>query len=164
MARNNNQKSFRGTGFYFGVVVVLVALVAIVVLAAQNTQPVTVEFLQYELRYPLIAVLLATIGGTIVVDELVGFIWRRRRRSVLRDRAALKEYRDQADDEAKAAKQQAEEEARAAKQAAKDEKAAAKAAKKGGALPAAKPEELEAPSGEVNPIDHPEVDDLPVGK
>ncbi|MDH3306646.1 MAG: lipopolysaccharide assembly protein LapA domain-containing protein [Acidimicrobiia bacterium] len=91
--RDKPKKQYRGTGVYVGFVAVLAVLAALVILAAQNTDPVRFSFLQWDLEYPLVAILLATIGGSILLDEAVGWVWRSRRRRVLSERAELKELR-----------------------------------------------------------------------
>ncbi len=90
------EKVYKGTGLYWGFLAVLVTLVALVILAAQNTDPVQFSFLSWELRYPLVAIILATIGGTVVLDEAVGFVWRKRRRRVLAERTELRDLRARA--------------------------------------------------------------------
>lgn len=98
MAKNKKKpdKVYKGTGLYWGFLAVLVTLVALVILAAQNTAPVEFTFAIWELEYPLVAIILATIGFSVVLDEAVGFVWRRRRRRVLADRAELRELRAKA--------------------------------------------------------------------
>ncbi len=91
--KNKPKKVYKGTGLYWGFLAVLVTLVALVILAAQNTTPVQFSFTVWDLEYPLVAVILATIGFTIVLDEAVGFVWRKRRRRVLAERAELRELR-----------------------------------------------------------------------
>jgi len=91
--KNKPPKVYKGTGLYWGFLAVLVTLVALVILAAQNTTPVQFSFTVWDLEYPLVAVILATIGFTIVLDEAVGFVWRKRRRRVLAERAELRELR-----------------------------------------------------------------------
>ena len=90
------EKVYKGTGLYWGFLAVLVTLVALVILAAQNTDPVQFSFLSWELRYPLVAIILATIGAPVVLDEAVGFVWRKRRRRVLAERTELRDLRARA--------------------------------------------------------------------
>lgn len=90
------EKVYKGTGLYWGFLAVLVTLVALVILAAQNTAPVQFSFAVWELEYPLVAIILATIGFTVVLDEAVGFVWRKRRRRALADRQELRELRAKA--------------------------------------------------------------------
>ena len=87
------EKVYKGTGLYWGFLAVLVTLVALVILAAQNTDPVRFTFLSWELEYPLVAIILAIVGSTVVLDEAVGFIWRKRRRRVLAERTELRDLR-----------------------------------------------------------------------
>ena len=94
MAKTKPEKVYSGTGVYVGLVAVLVTLSALVILAAQNTDLVNFSFLTWKLEYPLVAIILATIGFTIILDEATGFIWRRRRRRVKADRMELKALRE----------------------------------------------------------------------
>lgn len=90
------KKVYSGTGLYWGFLAVLIVMAALVILAAQNTLPVAFTFLVWKLEYPLVAILLAAIAGTVILDEAVGFVWRHRRRRVLAERHELKELRAKA--------------------------------------------------------------------
>lgn len=90
------KKVYSGTGLYGGFLAVLMVMAALVILAAQNTVAVPFSFLVWDLEYPLVAILLATIAGTVFLDEAVGFVWRHRRRKVLAERHELKELRTMA--------------------------------------------------------------------
>ena len=74
----------------------LITLAALVILAAQNIESVRFSFLTWELEYPLVAIILATVGFTIILDESTGFIWRGRRRRIKADRMELKKLRAEA--------------------------------------------------------------------
>lgn len=87
------KKVYSGTGLYWGFLAVLIVMASLVILAAQNTVAVPFSFLVWNLEYPLVAILLATIAGTVFLDEAVGFVWRHRRRKVLAERHELKELR-----------------------------------------------------------------------
>lgn len=91
MKRGKDRAS--GTGVYAGFIAMLVVVATVAVLAAQNTDSVTLRLLGLEWTAPLIAVLLATMLATVVLDEAIGAIWRRRRRRVLADRSELEERR-----------------------------------------------------------------------
>lgn len=84
---------FRGTGVSVALVVgVLLAILAIIV-AVQNTEDVNIDFLAWELDAPLVAVILAAALAGVVLDEILGFFWRRRRRRHLAERAELERLR-----------------------------------------------------------------------
>ncbi len=73
----------------------LALIAAIAVMAAQNTQKVTLNFLGWDGRAPLIAIILGTAVVAVLFDEVVGFIWRRRRRKTLAEREELKRLRSE---------------------------------------------------------------------
>lgn len=84
---------FVGTGFYWPVLVGVLLTLAILALILQNTQRVVVEWLWLDVEVPLVVLLLVTALVAVVLTELVGWIWRRRRRRALRDREELKRLR-----------------------------------------------------------------------
>lgn len=93
MHRGEDTPVFQGTGVSAGLVVgVLLAILAIIV-AVQNTGDVNVDFLAWEVDAPLVAVILAAAVAGVVLDETLGFFWRRRRRRNLGDRAELRRLR-----------------------------------------------------------------------
>ncbi len=96
--KSPKKKVYSGTGLYGGFLAVLTVMAALVILAAQNTVAVPFSFLVWDLEYPLVAILLATIAGTVFLDEAVGFVWRHRRRKVLAERHELKELRATAEE------------------------------------------------------------------
>lgn len=84
---------YRGTGFYVGLAVVLVLAVVLLILAVQNTQDVTVSFLAFEFTVPLFAVAIGAVLLAVILDELVGLVWRKQRRIRLEERAELEKLR-----------------------------------------------------------------------
>jgi uncharacterized integral membrane protein len=84
---------FRGTGFYVGLGAILLFAVILLILAVQNTQNVTIDFLGWNFTIPLFGVAIGAALIAIVIDELVGLVWRRRRRSLLAERAELESLR-----------------------------------------------------------------------
>lgn len=84
---------YRGTGLMGGAVLVLVGIALVIVVALQNTQEVAFEFLWADLSVPLIVLLLITVGITVLIDEVIGFVWRRRRRNRLSEKAELRRLR-----------------------------------------------------------------------
>jgi len=82
-------------GIRWSLIAGLVLITAITVLAAQNTQNVTLNFLGWDGRAPLIAIILGTTVVAILFDEAVGFVWRRRRRKELAEKEELKRLRSE---------------------------------------------------------------------
>jgi len=77
----------RGAGTW--VAIGFVVSSALVVLIAQNTDAVEIEWLWWEARIPLAVLLLATGLFASGLTVLVGTIWRRRRRRRIRHQDAL---------------------------------------------------------------------------
>jgi len=84
---------FVGTGLFWGLVIGALLTVIVIILAAQNTQQVTVKFLPFEIGTPLIVVLLASLLVGVILDEIVGWAYRARRRRTLTDKEELKRLR-----------------------------------------------------------------------
>jgi uncharacterized integral membrane protein len=84
---------FVGTGLFWGLVVGALLTVIVIILAAQNTQQVTVKFLPFEIGTPLIVVLLASLLIGVILDEIIGWAYRARRRRTLTEKEELKRLR-----------------------------------------------------------------------
>ncbi|MFH1330086.1 MAG: lipopolysaccharide assembly protein LapA domain-containing protein [Actinomycetota bacterium] len=84
---------FVGTGLFWGLVIGALLTVVIIILAAQNIQEVTVEFLPFEIRTPLIVVLLASLLVGVILDEIIGWAYRAHRRRTLTEREELRRLR-----------------------------------------------------------------------
>jgi uncharacterized integral membrane protein len=85
---------YRGTGFYVGLVAILLFALVLLVLAVQNTQEVDVDFFGFAFTVPLFAVAIGAAILAVVLDELIGLVWRRQRRIRLEERAELTRLRD----------------------------------------------------------------------
>lgn len=87
------ERVFVGTGLFWGLIVGFVLAIAVLILAAQNTDAVTVSFLAWEFSTPLIVIILGSVLIGIALDELFGLVHRKRRRRTLSDREELKRLR-----------------------------------------------------------------------
>jgi uncharacterized integral membrane protein len=87
------ERVFVGTGLFWGLIVGVVLALAVVILAAQNTGRTTVSFLGWDFSTPLIVLVLGALLIGVVVDELFGLVYRKRRRRTLRDRDELQRLR-----------------------------------------------------------------------
>lgn len=85
----------RGAGFTSGAILLFVSALALIVVTIQNTANVEFEFLWLDVSTPLVVIIMITIAATIVIDEIVGFFWRRRRRIRRQERAELRRLRKQ---------------------------------------------------------------------
>ena len=90
---NDVKVEYRGTGFYVSLAVIFLAALTILILAVQNTNEVTIEFLGLEFALPLFGVILGTALITVILDELIGVVWRRQQRTRLEERAELQRLR-----------------------------------------------------------------------
>jgi uncharacterized integral membrane protein len=93
MSGPDRKVEYRGTGFYVGLVAILLFALALLVLAVQNTQEVDVDFLGFAFTVPLFAVAIGAAILAVVLDELIGLVWRRQRRTRLEERAELDRLR-----------------------------------------------------------------------
>lgn len=87
------ERVFVGTGLFWGLIVGIVLALAVVILAAQNTGRITVSFLGWDFSTPLIVLVLGALLIGVVVDELLGLVYRKRRRRTLRERDELQRLR-----------------------------------------------------------------------
>lgn len=87
------KKVYVGTGVSWAILFGVLLIAFIAILAAQNTAPVKVNLLFWELEAPLISVILGVAAVTVVIDELIGVIVRLRRRRRLRQRDELRELK-----------------------------------------------------------------------
>jgi uncharacterized integral membrane protein len=92
-APDSSEKVFVTGGVPWGVIIGLVLLALVIVLAFQNTQQVRMQFLTWSLRAPLVVVILISIGAAVILDEIAGFVWRRRRRRRLAEKEELRRLR-----------------------------------------------------------------------
>jgi uncharacterized integral membrane protein len=81
------------TGIAWGAILLMLGIALVVVFAVQNTNPVPVNFLWMEGQFPLAIVILITIGAVVLITELIGVSYRRRRRKQRQDRDELKRFR-----------------------------------------------------------------------
>lgn len=87
------ERVFVGTGLFWGLIVGVILALGVVILAAQNTGTVTISFLAWEFSTPLIGLILGSLLIGIVLDELFGLVYRKRRRRTMREREELKRLR-----------------------------------------------------------------------
>lgn len=81
----------RGTGLRWGFVVAVPLAAALIAFIAQNTQKVTVHWLAWKVDTSLAVTVLVTILAAVLLAEIVGVVWRHRRRRLLAHHAALQE-------------------------------------------------------------------------
>lgn len=79
----------RGAGFVWGFVLALPLAAALIVFVAQNTGQVTVRWTVWKVSTSLAAVVLVTIFVAVVLAELIGIVWRGRRRRIAARQEAL---------------------------------------------------------------------------
>ena len=68
------------TGLSITLAIGILLLVLFAIFAVQNTEKVEVEFLAWTFQTSRITMLLVTAAIFIVLDEIAGYLWRRRRR------------------------------------------------------------------------------------
>jgi uncharacterized integral membrane protein len=83
------ERVFVGTGLFWGLIVGVILALVVIILAAQNTGTTTVSFLGWDFSTPLIVLILGALLIGVVVAELFGLVYRKRRRRTLRERDEL---------------------------------------------------------------------------
>ena len=86
-------RTFVGTGFYWPAMAGTLLSIVILVLIFQNTDSVKLEWLWFDIEAPLVVIVLVTALTTGLLTELFGWLWRRRRRRMLTDRAELRDLK-----------------------------------------------------------------------
>lgn len=85
-----------GPGVPWRLAVFLVLAVVVVVFAVQNTQDVELRFLGWTWQLPLVIILLVAIVVSVLLDEILGGIFRRRRLQRRREKEELRRLRGEA--------------------------------------------------------------------
>lgn len=86
---------YKGSGFRWSMLFGALLLTIVIIMVVQNTQTTTFDFLQWSVQAPLAALLLGTTLIAVLIDEIVGYVIRIRRRRVKRQLAELKELKAQ---------------------------------------------------------------------
>ena len=84
---------FVGTGVFWGLVIGVILSIIVIVFAAQNTQSATIKTIVWDWSSPLFVVVLISLIIGIVLDEIVGLLYRARRRRRLAEKAELHRLR-----------------------------------------------------------------------
>jgi uncharacterized integral membrane protein len=87
------ERVFVGTGLFWGLIAGVILALVVIVLAAQNTGTITVSFLGWDSSTPLIVLILGALLIGVVVAELFGLVYRKRRRRTLNERDELQRLR-----------------------------------------------------------------------
>ena len=80
-------------GIAWGALLLLVGIALTVVFAVQNTATVPVKFLWLEGEFSLAIVILVAVGAIVLLTELVGVSYRRRRRRLRSEKEELRRLR-----------------------------------------------------------------------
>jgi uncharacterized integral membrane protein len=91
----DERKVFVGTGFFWGLVFGVLITAVVIVFAAQNTASIEVRFLGWRFATPVIVLILGSVLAGIIIDEVAGLVYRRRKRRILNEREELKRLRQQ---------------------------------------------------------------------
>lgn len=79
----------------FGLILFLLITLVVIVFTAQNTQDVELKFLTWEGNFPLAVIIAGVVAVTVVLDEILGMVLRRRRRKRIAEKQELKRLREQ---------------------------------------------------------------------
>ena len=87
-------REYKGTGIMWGAIGLVLLLVGFIIVVLQNGDNVEFNFLWITVTTPLSLVIAVTTAVSLAVGELIGFVWRRRRRSDLQRREELRRLRE----------------------------------------------------------------------
>ncbi len=82
-------------GIPWGLIFFLILSVLMAVFTVQNTQDVELQFLGWSGEFPLIMIIVGVFVTAVILDEILGTILRRRRRTRRLERQELERYRKQ---------------------------------------------------------------------
>jgi uncharacterized integral membrane protein len=82
-------------GIPWGLVFFLILSVLMAIFAVQNTQDVELEFLTWSGEFPLIMIIVGVFVTAVILDEILGTILRRRRRTRKMEKQELERLRKQ---------------------------------------------------------------------
>jgi uncharacterized integral membrane protein len=83
----------QGTGIAWGIILLFLGIAAVAIFAAQNTDPVPVKFLWMEDSFPLSIVILVVAAAAVLLTELAGLVYRKRRRVRRAEKEELRRLR-----------------------------------------------------------------------
>jgi uncharacterized integral membrane protein len=85
-----------GTEVGFGLIAFLIVAILLVVFTVQNSEEaVTLRFLAWEGEFPLALIIIGVVAVSVILDEILGLVLRRRRRRRLAEKQELKRLREQ---------------------------------------------------------------------
>ncbi|NIA25360.1 MAG: DUF1049 domain-containing protein [Gammaproteobacteria bacterium] len=87
------KRVYVGAGVSWAIIFGALLIVIVAVLAALNTAAVPLNLIFWKGEVPLISIILGVVAVTVIIDELVGLIFRLRRRRRLRQKDKLKELK-----------------------------------------------------------------------
>lgn len=88
-------REYKGTGVFWTLVALFVPLVLLIVMLAQNSDPVTFRFLWWDLQPPLYVILLVAAAASAALTEAMAATWRHQRRKVRTQRSELAALRSE---------------------------------------------------------------------
>jgi uncharacterized integral membrane protein len=87
------ERVFMGTGLLWSLIVGVFLTLVVIILAAQNSGTIRLSFLGWDFSTPLIVLILSALLIGVVVTELFGLVYRKRRRRTLKERDELQRLR-----------------------------------------------------------------------
>ncbi|HVR33533.1 MAG TPA: lipopolysaccharide assembly protein LapA domain-containing protein [Acidimicrobiia bacterium] len=81
------------TGAPWGLAAFLISIVLLVIFVVQNVQDVALKFLAWEGEYPLSLIIIVVIAISVLLDEMLGSVLRRRRRNRREEKEELRRLR-----------------------------------------------------------------------
>ncbi|MFP3907972.1 MAG: lipopolysaccharide assembly protein LapA domain-containing protein [Acidimicrobiales bacterium] len=83
-------REYRGAGIMWSAIAVLVVLAAFIIVVIQNSESVPFDFLWITVDTPLALIIAVAVAASLAIGEIIGWAWRRHRRSDLQRREELR--------------------------------------------------------------------------
>lgn len=87
------RREFVGTGVFWSLIIGAIVALALIIFIIQNSESIRVEFLGFDWSMALAGVVLIAVLAGVLVDEMVGVIYRSRRRRRLSEHEELQRLR-----------------------------------------------------------------------